>query len=71
MEKLTDDEIEGLIAAMWALTVNERGVPYQGESRNGQFALDMVAKILGAALVLKLKMGDVVSLEEERAKREP
>ena len=59
-EKLTDDEVQALVESMWSQTVDEHGVPLEAESAQGQMALELVSKIVGAALILRLKPGSEV-----------
>jgi hypothetical protein len=53
--KLTNDEIDALIKSMWSMTVDDNGVPFEGQTQQGQMALEIVSKIVGAALVLHIK----------------
>lgn len=65
--KLSDDEIEQLIMAMWSLTVDEKGVKHTAQTEKGQFTLDVLAKIIAPVLILRLKPGgEVVSLDDYR-----
>lgn len=54
-DKLTDDEVQALVESMWSQTVDENGAPLEAESAQGQMALELVSKIVGAALILRLK----------------
>lgn len=54
-EKLSDDEVQALVESIWAQTVDERGVPLKAETEQGQMALELVSKIVGAALIMRLK----------------
>jgi hypothetical protein len=65
--KLTNDEIEALIKSMWSLTMDDNGVPFEGQTQQGQMALEIVSKIVGAAIVLHIKPeAEIVSLDAFR-----
>lgn len=54
-QKLTDNEVQALVESMWSQTVDEHGTPLEAKSAQGQMALELVSKIVGAALILRLK----------------
>lgn len=54
-EKLTDDEVQALVESIWSQTVDEHGAPLEAATAQGQMALELVSKIVGAALIMRLK----------------
>jgi len=65
-ENLSDDDVRDLVMALWSFTVDARGQRLQAQTPHGQRALDMLASIIGAALVVDLKLGVVVDLDDHR-----
>lgn len=66
-QKLNDQQVEDLIQSMWAQTVDDDGTPLEAETAQGQMALEIVSKIVGAAIVLHIKPNsEVINLDDHR-----